>query len=155
MKHIMLAFGFLLLSSGPGLAQPLKAEERRSAGEVLAAVAKWADAVRDRDQAALEKLFADEMIVTTGDGKTRGKAEELEVLKPDPNPKLRTISVVNENVRVKVYGDVAVVTSLTRMRLEMNGIGSEAAMRYTAVFVKRDGRWQIAALHTTRAPQGS
>ncbi len=129
-------------------AQVVTAEQRQSAFEVLATVAVWADAVRDRDTKKLEHIFADDMVITAFDGSVRGKKEELEVLKPNPN--LRTTSVTNEHVGLKIFGEVAVVTAQTTMEFVVAEKTSRMAMRYTAVFVKRDGRWQIVVLQTAR-----
>lgn len=144
---------FLLLAGlfSSANAQIITPEQRKSAAEVMATLAVWADAVRDRDAKALELLFADDLVITTHDGKVRGKKEELEVLKPNPN--LETVAIENEDVGIKVFGDAAVVTALTKMRFVASGKESQVAMRYTAVFVKRDGRWQIVALQTARVPQ--
>jgi uncharacterized protein (TIGR02246 family) len=131
--------------------QPVTAEQKKSAAEVMAVVSKWAEAVRDRDGKALESIFDDEVIITTHDGKTRGKAEEMEAMKPNPN--IRYSSVTNEDVGVKVFGDVAIVTALTKMKMIASGKESAFALRYTAAFVKKDGAWRIVALQTARAPQ--
>lgn len=69
----------------------------------------WANAVVSRDMNVLDKLFSDDLFITTYDGKTRGKEQELEVLKPSPD--VKTISVENEDVRVKIYGKTSVVTA--------------------------------------------
>ncbi len=146
----LLLLTFLFIFSNVVFAQaPVTPEQKKVAGEVAETLAKWTDAVRDRDMKALDELFAEELFITTFDGKTRGKKEELEVLKPNPN--VRTVSIVNEDVGVKVYGDVAVVTALTKMQFVINEKETPVAMRYTAVFVKRDGRWQMTALQTARA----
>ncbi len=129
-------------------AQTVTAEQRKSAGEVMATLAVWADAVRDRDTKRLEQIFADDMVITAFDGSIRGKKEELDVLKPNENAK--TTSVANEDVGLKIFGEVAVVTGLTKMVFVVAEKPSQMAMRYTAVFVKRDGRWQIVALQTAR-----
>lgn len=122
--------------------------------EVIATIAKWAEAVRDRDVRALESIFDDEVIITTFDGNTRGKAGELEAMKPNPN--VRGVSVANEDVAIKLFGDVAVVTALTKMKIvAANGRESRIAMRYTAVLAKKDGAWRIVALQTARAPQAA
>jgi ketosteroid isomerase-like protein len=107
-----------------------------------------AGAVATRDMAALEKLFADDLFITSYDGSTRGKKEELEALKPAPG--LKTLSVENEDLRIKIYGKSAVVTAIVKMRFESGGKETVVAFRYTAVFVKKDGRWQITVLQTTR-----
>ncbi|HTH37568.1 MAG TPA: nuclear transport factor 2 family protein [Pyrinomonadaceae bacterium] len=131
--------------------QPVTAEQKKAAGEVMATISKWAVAVRDRDAKALEEIFDDEVIITMYDGNTRGKAEEMAAIRPNPN--MRLSSVANEDVGIKVFGDVAVVTALTKIKMVAGGKESVIALRYTAVFVKRDGNWRIVALQTARAPQ--
>ncbi len=129
-------------------AQTVTAEDKKAAGEVLATIAKWADAVRDRNTRSLDQIFADDIVITSFDGSVRGKKEEMEVLKP--NPAIRTESVTNEDVGLKIFGDVAVVTALTKLNFIVQDKPQPFAMRYTAVFVKREGRWQIVALQSGR-----
>ena len=142
---LMLVFSSVLFSQS----DKEKSEDRtRVAREVFATVAMWADAVRSRDIKTLDKIFEDHMVITTYDGQTRGKAEELEILKPDLN--IKTIAVNNEDMKVRVFGKAAVVTALTKMHFVIDKKDVNAAFRYTAVFVKEDGRWQIVALQTAR-----
>lgn len=118
--------------------------------EVSATVKKWAASIVSRDMDALGKILADDIIITDYNGKTRGKKEELEILKPSPD--VKTISVENEDIRVKIYGKTAVVTALTNMVFEIVGKETKSSMRYTAVFVKQGSRWQIVALQIARVP---
>ena len=149
MKRLVFLFlAVLFISAGSYGQAPTPSDQNNAEAEVMKAIAKWADAVRSRDMKALDALFADELFITTFDGKTRGKKEELEVLKPNPN--VRTVSVENEDVRVKLYGETAVVTALTKMQFVISEKETLVALRYTAVFVKRDGRWQMVALQTAR-----
>jgi len=116
--------------------------------EVSDTIRQWADSILRRDMTALGKILADDIIITDYTGKIRGKAEELDILKPMPH--VKTISVDNEDVKIKVYGRSAVVTALTKMKFNIGGMDTGMEMRYTAVFVKQGGRWQIVALQTTR-----
>ncbi len=141
---------FLFSVADVSAQQKMTEAELKSGQEIMGTVSKWADAVRDRDVKRLEAIFAEDVIITTFDGKVRGKAAELDAMKPIAN--MRTSSVANEDVVVKVYGDVGVVTALTRMKFVSNGTESNLALRYTAVFVMRDGSWQIVALQTARVP---
>jgi ketosteroid isomerase-like protein len=123
--------------------------------EVRAAVKGWADAVAARDTKALDRIFSDDLFITAYDGSTRGKKEELEALRPSPD--LKTLAVENEDLRVKIYGKSAaitgVVTAIVKMRFESGGKETSVAFRYTAVFVKKDRRYQLTVLQTTRAVQ--
>ena len=144
---------FIVFCSANGAAQTQPAPDpvTKRGQEIIAMIAKWAEAIRDRDQKALGAILDDEVIVTTHEGKTRGKAQELEALKPNPN--IRYSSVDNEDVTMKLFGDIAVVTGLRKMRIAGARTESRLNLRYTAVFAKRDGEWLIVALQTARVPQ--
>jgi ketosteroid isomerase-like protein len=118
--------------------------------EVSATVRQWAASMVSRDMDALGKILADDIIITDYNARTRGKKEELEILKPSQD--VKTISVENEDVKIKIYGNTAVVTALTKMVFEILGKETKSSMRYTAVFVKRERRWQIVALQIARVP---
>jgi uncharacterized protein (TIGR02246 family) len=155
MKRIIFLLVLFGLLAALALGQkPTTADEKAKAAEVLGTLSTWADAVRDTNTKALEQLFADDVIITSFDGSVRGKKEELEVLKPSAT--VRIESVTNEDIGLKIFGDVAVVTALTKINLIIPIIQKKMqplAMRYTAVFVKREGRWQLVALQSARAPQ--
>lgn len=119
--------------------------------EVMATVSRWAVAVQNRDTAALDELFSDELVVTAPDGTTRGKQEELKILQPKEG--MRTVSVANDDLRIRLIGDAAVVTGLVRMKFVVNEKESSQAFRYTAVFAKENGRWRLAALQSAYAPK--
>lgn len=116
--------------------------------EVRAVIKQWADSIVKRDMNALDKILSKDLIVTSFDGTTRGKTEELEVLKPNPN--VTTHSVENKDVRIKIYSNTAVVTAVTEMLFVISEKTASSSLRYTAVFVKQNGRWQIVALQTAR-----
>ena len=118
------------------------------AKEVFATIAKWGEAVRARNTQTLAEIFEENVVITTHDGKTRGKNEELELLKPRPD--FRGISVKNEDIKVRVFGNAAVATAECRMAYVSGEKLMNTVFRYTASFVKEDGRWQIVALHTSR-----
>lgn len=120
----------------------------KSVQEIRAVLKQWADSMVKRDMNALGKILSDDLIVTSFDGTTRGKKEELEVVKPNPN--VTTHSVENRDVRIKIYGLTAVVTALTEMLFIISEKTASSKFRYTAVLVKQRGRWQIVALQTAR-----
>lgn len=143
MKILFLS-AILLVSALAGYPQS-KAER-----EVSDTVKKWAASIVSRDMDALAEILADDIEIIDYTGKVRGKKKELEILKPSPD--VKTISVENEDLKIKVYGKTAVVTALTKMLFNIDGRDTATWMRYTAVFVKRDRRWQIVALQTSRLP---
>ncbi|MBX7053986.1 MAG: nuclear transport factor 2 family protein [Pyrinomonadaceae bacterium] len=122
----------------------------RDETDLRSALGKWAEAVKDRDTAALDALFADDLFITDFGGGTRGKKEELDLLRPSDT--VKTVSVSNEDIRVRIYdgSKTAVITAVVRMVFEVGGKRSPMAMRYTSVWEKRKGRWQIVVLQTAR-----
>jgi len=147
--------GFTLLSAAAVTAQDrarTAAKPRTAEQEVRNIITRWADAVKRRDIETLDRMYASDLFITDYSGSTRGKREELDILKPSATT--RTVSVLNENVAVRTYpkSNTAVVTAIVRMIFRTNGRDSSTAMRYTSVWEKRAGRWQLAVLQTTRLP---
>lgn len=54
------------------------------------------------------------------------------------------------NVTSKVFDGWAIVTGKTRASGEYQGNVMEVQLRFTDVFVERDGRWQVVASQATR-----
>lgn len=121
--------------------------------DVRAAITKWAEAVKDRDQKALDALFSDDLFITDFNGGTRGKKEELKVL--EPSATMKTVSVTNEDVAIRIYekSKTAIVTAVVKMVFEIGGKQTPMAMRYTSVWEKRKGNWKIVVLQTARVAQ--
>jgi ketosteroid isomerase-like protein len=130
-----------------------KKNDDRTRSEVRLAIDRWAVAVRKRDSRELSLLFADDLFITDSSGATRGKAEEIEILKPTPGS--RMVSVENENIVIRPYNKalVAVVTGLVRMVFAVGDKETEMAMRYTSVWEIRNGTWQLAVLQSVRVPK--
>ena len=149
MKRVITATAVVLLLSAAARAQGrdagrLSADER----QVLAANRGWADAMVRGDAAALERLFHDELIVTTGGGAVRGKAEELKDAAPGPD--IKTYFFNTEDVRVRVYDDAAVVTGHAKWRINFKGRDIDNERRFTSLYVKEKGKWRMVALQVTR-----
>jgi ketosteroid isomerase-like protein len=64
---------------------------------------------------------------------------------------LKVDSIKDEDLKVSLYGDVAVATGREKMRGSYQGQVAEMTIRFTNVFVRRDGRWQLVTHHSTAA----
>ncbi len=117
--------------------------------EVRTVLKLWAEAIVSRDMSALDKLFSEDVFITDHNGGTRGKKEEMEALKPSPG--VKTVSVDNEDVRIRIYDKTAVVTAIVKMRFEIGGKETQIVLRYTAVFVKKTaaGRSRFCRRHAS------
>ncbi len=120
--------------------------------EVRSVITRWATAVKNRDTGALDSIFGDDLFITDFNGGTRTKEQELDILKPSPSTK--TMSVANEGLKIKTWprSAVAVATAKVRMVHRTAGRDSTMQMRYTSVWEKRGGRWQLTVLQTSRIP---
>jgi beta-lactamase class D len=116
--------------------------------QILALDRAWADAMVRGDMKSLENLFSDDLMVTSGDGATRGKKEELENVRPDPD--LKTYFFDTDDLRVRVYGAAAVLTGRAKWRINYKGKDYDNERRYTSVYARENGIWRMVALQITR-----
>jgi uncharacterized protein (TIGR02246 family) len=144
MVSLLLLMTALSFARSQGNKPPMSKAEQ----EISRLNQRWADAIAHGDMKTLEGLFSEDFVLTTGDGMLRSKKEELEDLKPGAD--LKTYFFNLEDVRVKVYKDSAVVTGHAKWRINVKGRDSDIERRYTSVFVKQNGRWQIVAQHLSR-----
>jgi len=107
----------------------------------------WNAAFYRKDIVFLERVLADEFIATYDDGTRGDKAHEL-ALAAAFNQQVE--SAAQDDFAVQVYRDTAVV----RLTLHLVGIHLgeriEVVLRFTDVFVMRDGRWQCVSSQSTR-----
>ena len=107
----------------------------------------WNTAFYDRDVAFLDSILAEDFIVTYDDGTRGDKALELELAETFNQ---RVVSSTQEDFIVQVYGDSAVVWFTLRVVGIRQGQEAEVTLRYTDVWVQRDGRWQCVSSQSTR-----
>jgi len=86
----------------------------------------------------------------TPDGKVFTKAEWLDSYRTG---KTRYESVEVSDLKTRVYGRTAVITGITRAKGIQVGVPTGTGSRFTRVFVKRNGVWQIVQYQTTRIAQ--
>src|SRR6185295_2923361 len=100
------------------------------------------EAFYSKDIAFIESILADEFIATYDDGSQGDKAKEL-ALAAEFNQQVE--SATQEDFIVKVYRDTAVVWFTLRVVGVRQGQKTELLLRYTDVWVVRDGRWQCVS----------
>jgi ketosteroid isomerase-like protein len=66
---------------------------------------------------------------------------------------LKPESITDEDLKVSVYDDVAIVTGRENMKGPYKGRTVKLAIPFTNVFVWRDGRWQLVTHHATEAAE--
>ena len=115
--------------------------------ELLKVEKEFANAIVKNDPEAIGRFVADDWIVIDPDGGIVDRARFFEVIKSGV---LTHQMMESEDLRVRVYGDSAVVTGLTRTKGKFMGQDFSTQERATDVFVRRDGRWQCVLTHLTR-----
>lgn len=113
---------------------------------------EWGDAFERRDMATLDRLMADEYILTDPLGNVRSKAESLAALKTN---EIHFESTKSDNVNVVINGDTAVVTGRSTFKGRYKGWPMGGQYQYTDVLVKREGRWQAVSSHITALGTGA
>lgn len=114
--------------------------------ELVALQHQWAAARVARNVEFLEKLYAREFRITAMNGSIVSRADDIGVF---ASGDLRPESVTNEDMEVLIYDNVAVVTGLEKVRGTFKGALGNFALRFTNVFVHRDGRWQLVRHQST------
>ena len=100
----------------------------------------WLDAEKNHDAAAFEKLVADDWIGMSPDGKRQTKAERAAEIKGT-----HIASATLGDMKVRVFGDTAVVTGTDDEVSMTDGKRSNEHYVWTDVFVKRNGKWLAVA----------
>ena len=107
----------------------------------------WNEAFYHKDVEFIRNLLADEFVATYDDGSRGDKAHELKLV-VEVNQNIE--SAVQDEFSIKVYRDTAVVWFVLRVMGVTQGQKTELALRYTDVWIIRDGRWQCVSSQSTR-----
>ena len=104
----------------------------------------WGNALLKGDIAAWSRCLGDDWVITYSDGTLVTKPMALADLKEGA---LRIESFRLDDLKIRVYGDTAVVTGLITERSKFRDKDTSGVRRFTDVFVKRAGHWQAVASH--------
>jgi ketosteroid isomerase-like protein len=115
--------------------------------ELLKLENAFAEAIVNNDLESIRRLVADDWIIIDPNGEIVDRTRFFEVIKSGV---LTHDMMESKDSRVRVYGDSAVVTAVTRTKGKFMGHDFSTQERATDVFVKRDGRWQCVLTHLTR-----
>lgn len=112
----------------------------------------WDKAIVRKDRPAIEANMADDFRQIDAYANVANKGEFLEGI---VDPKLTIDPYGVEDFDVRVYGDTALLTGRTKLSGTYDGSRFTSHYRYTDVYVKRDGRWQVVNVQITkvREPQ--
>lgn len=113
-----------------------------------------AEAILRSDLTTLDKLWADDYTVNAPSSQVvKGKNAVAELVRTGV---IRYSSFIRESESVVLHGDTAIVMGLETVKPIGNapGAGQTLRRRYTNIFIKRKGRWQMTARHANIICQG-
>lgn len=106
---------------------------------------RWAAQIAG-DLDALDVLLADELSYTHSNGMVDTKASYIEAI---AGKVFDYQSESRSDVKVEVVGDTAMVTGRVAMTVLAGGRTVELDSRYTVVWIRRDGSWQLLCWQST------
>jgi ketosteroid isomerase-like protein len=113
---------------------------------------EWGEAFERHDMATLDRLMADEYILTDPLGTVRSKADSLAAIE---TREVFFESSKSDDIKVRINGDTAVVTGRSTFRGRYKGWSMAGQYQYTDVLVKRHGSWQAVSSHITALGTGA
>jgi ketosteroid isomerase-like protein len=104
-------------------------------------------AVVKGDVANLDAGSTSDYTIVTSDGVLNSKSQILDEFK---SGRLKIASVNSTNTDVRVYGNSAVVSGISRIKGTQEGHDISGKLRYLRVYVKQNGKWLAVATQHTR-----
>jgi len=135
-----LTFGLLVFLTIRMAAQ----EPSSAASQVRKLEEKWTAAYKERKIDLLASLLAEDFVITVEDGNTYSKTGYI-THSADPSVRVEVAEL--SDLRVRVRGDIAVVTGAYHERGTSNRKPYEYRDRLTDVWVKVGNTWEVIASH--------
>ena len=107
-------------------------------------------AMIDADAEALDRILSDDLTyihTTTREDSKKSLTDSL------TSGSLSYQAIDTEDVKVRIYGDAAVVTGGAAIKVSSGGRLLEFNILFTDVYAKREGSWQMVAWQSTRKPE--
>jgi ketosteroid isomerase-like protein len=106
-------------------------------------------AMAAKDVAILEAVLADDLVYTHSSARLDTKKSLIGAMVSGA-----TVYTGCEPSCVKAqdFGDTVVLTGIAQIKIVSNGTPNAFGVRFTDVYAKRDGRWQMVTWQSTRLP---
>ena len=106
-------------------------------------------AMAAKDVATLEAVLADDLIYTHSSARLDTKRSLIDAM-----VKGTTVytGVEPSDVKAQDLGDTVVLTGIAQIKVVSNGTPNEFGVRFTDVYTRRNGRWQMVTWQSTRLP---
>ena len=150
MRLLLSLAAFVLLGAGGLNRSTFGAAQTSTVAEQLSQIENHlAKAWIDKDRDTINNILASDWTVTDIAGRVLSKAQVLQEF-DSQDRQIESGSI--EDIKVREFGDVAIVTGKTTLTGQYKGNRSTLVLRFTDVFVKREGHWQVVASQGTQVP---
>ena len=124
-----------------------KRESRAVHKQIETLEMEWRQAQVDNNIEVISNLLADDYVGITANGTVETKSQTIAQRKAGT---IRITSLDLDDLKVRLYGDTAVVTS----RADLQGVNGQSDIsgkyRYTRVYNRRLGQWKIVSFEASR-----
>jgi ketosteroid isomerase-like protein len=144
--------GIAFVNGGSVLASPSEAGQQGAAveQELIKLEREWGDAFVKQDAAVYDRIEAADFVGTDALGGVYTRAQDIAGVK---NGEWKVQSFQLSDMKVRVYGDAAVVMGQFSQKAQHKGVDRTHVGRFTDTWVRRGGRWQVVASQATRIAQ--
>jgi ketosteroid isomerase-like protein len=98
------------------------------------------------DAAALEHLFADDLVVMVPGMRVMTKADAVGMF---TSGRMKFDRYETSETKFRIYDATAIVTGRLRRTRVVAGATADDDWRFTKVYVRRAGRWQVVSFHAS------
>lgn len=149
----MIVAMILASSASVSLAQPqaTKRVRAKTVEELRAIEQRLAAAWVNSDREFINRILADEWSVTDAGGRVLDKRQVMREAFESKDRQVESLQI--DEVKVRTFGRCAVVTGRTRATGRYQGSSMTVTLRFTDVFVRRAGHWQVVASQATQLAQ--
>ena len=110
---------------------------------------KRMQAMAAKDFATLDAVLGDDLVYTHSSARMDTKASIIANMK---SGSAVYTSVMPSDVKAQDLGDVVVLTGIAEIKVDSNGKPNAFGVRFTDVYAKRNGHWQMIAWQSTKLP---
>lgn len=135
----------LLVCLVAGVGSVAESQPKADSVETIRALErKWTESYKQRRVDILSSLLAEDFVITVEDGHTYSKAGYISHT-ADTSVRVEVAEI--SDLKVRMHGNIAVVTGAYHEKGESNGKRYEYHDRLTDVWMKVGGNWQVVASH--------
>ena len=138
----LLLVAFSVIQTSPGAGAKKDSDQK----ELERLETEWNAAHVRGDAAALERIFAEDLVVVVPGMRVMTKADSLGMF---TSGRMKFERYETSETKLRTYDDTAIVTGRLRRTRVIAGATADDDWRFTKVYVRRDGRWQVVSFHAS------